>query len=669
MTLVPNLIGSAVDVRSFAPQGTPLSDPTMTVDWQPYIQAAIDYLMEHDINAGAGSSDFVGTLYLPPGRYYIDSPIQIRRISSSKYTYCSIHLVGDAPPYGDGFNGTIIIPSFVDKPAIIIQCGRSVRLKDLAIYGKNNWASTYGATDMATHYDDTNYLVNSSRDGRYSPYAGICIDPFCGTEPTIGGVAAGYPGLSSAYLPSGDGTGGTSGSGSIQIESCWIGNFTVGIMISPNLVTQNAENITIIDSIISSTKHAVAVGQDQSRNVTLRNIAISGAKYAINCTEYGRRGGNCPSIFGANIGGVRYVFSTWSAGGTPSINGLYCESFLSIGQLFGSTQQDGHVFNSCAFNFAPTPAGKPSVDFRLCNTGLATFNGCVFSLQTARNLGEGQFLSEPMLMTNNGFASFNECFFTGASPDEEPRFWINGNPERVKYTNCLANDFPFTSGGAILSDVFRMQNMFTDYNRPVVPGCTISEFSGSNTDRLLWVAGGIADRPFPSATSVTVNADGTATFSAPASTILKVHDLVHTTTGYDFMHAPANGSQNDVILGKVKSIVGGVVTLEFVPEFVPATAPASTTHALSIRYFARVHPPTTGTVTASSNEITEVTNVAYWFTNTRILEGIGRIQPGTYITGVDIGLNKITLSTTLASSAAGVRLFDADLRQITTTKL
>jgi hypothetical protein len=117
MTL-PNLVGPWVDVRSFAPPETPRDG---NAPWHEYIQAAVDYLVGLNIPQGP-----VGTLYFPPGRYRIDQPIQISKVYKGVYAFCSINIIGDAPSYGsDQFHGSAILPSYSDKPAIIIQCGRS----------------------------------------------------------------------------------------------------------------------------------------------------------------------------------------------------------------------------------------------------------------------------------------------------------------------------------------------------------------------------------------------------------------------------------------------------------------------------------------------------------------------------------------------------------------
>jgi hypothetical protein len=203
MTL-PNLAGPWIDVRSFAPPETPRDGNT---PWHEHIQDAVDYLVGLSIPQGSA-----GTLYFPPGQYRIDKPIFITKVYNGAYTFCSINLVGDSPPWcSDQFHGSAILPSYADKPAVIIQCGRAVRIENLAITGKNTWA-TQKAVKLDALYDDSSFLAAGVTDNkRYAPYAGICIDPFCSPRP-----ADWYPGLDALDIPSG-----TGGSGSSSIFSTY----------------------------------------------------------------------------------------------------------------------------------------------------------------------------------------------------------------------------------------------------------------------------------------------------------------------------------------------------------------------------------------------------------------------------------------------------------------
>jgi hypothetical protein len=127
-----------VDVRSFAPPVTPRDGAH---PWDIYIQAAVDHLI---------ASSMIHLLepmwerFTFPGQYLLNQPIQIVQVmtqqdTSKAYIFCSIQIIGDSRPFeGAVLHGSALLVGFTDKPAIIIQCGRAVTLKNLAILGKIN---------------------------------------------------------------------------------------------------------------------------------------------------------------------------------------------------------------------------------------------------------------------------------------------------------------------------------------------------------------------------------------------------------------------------------------------------------------------------------------------------------------------------------------------------
>src|SRR5262249_45853358 len=157
----------------------------------------------------------------------------IRMPYQGSYAFCSIHIVGDSPGYGsNAFHGTAITTKFSDGPALIIQSGRAVKIENIVFQGKNNWTMHTDATNqpdpdpanMATPYAAANYLLPGVRDIRYSPHAGIAIDPYHSSVAR----ADRYPGLESDYTPVGAG----GGSSALQFHSCEFRDFTVGVGIS-----------------------------------------------------------------------------------------------------------------------------------------------------------------------------------------------------------------------------------------------------------------------------------------------------------------------------------------------------------------------------------------------------------------------------------------------------
>jgi len=667
MTL-PNLAGPWVDVRSFAPPEHPRDG---SQPWDVYIQAAVDYLI--GLSVGSTPPGPVGTLYFPPGSYRIDMPIRITTSASSgAYTFCSINITGDAPPYGGRqFHGSTIVANFRDKPAIIIQCGRSVRLENLAITGKN----TFAFPTIDTLYDDATFLAAGITDAsRHSPYAGVCIDPFCSPKPTDS-----YPGLDAFYVSSGSGR---SGSSAITIESCDISNFVVGIAISPNqflvgkdlVNTQNAENIAINACSFSMTKSAIAVCQDQSRSVTCRNLSVVCSKYVIDCTHYGKGTGPCPSIFGATIGWVKYLFSTASFGSGAVIDGLYCEAVLSIGVLGGGGARDGYVFNGCAFNLICSST-RPTVGFHLVNQARATFNACSLGVVTVAAD------AVPLWIYGDTAMSFHDCSIGVANyPDNALPFWINGSFASVVFDNTAIVQAPF---GATLSRTVTVDYMNNILNQTMLPGCFLhalldNAFWGTNASSPCWIAGGqrgigLGDA---STTSLSIATNGTATFMPPTRGVVAVGDFIYLRKSYGNVIESYPATASAPVIGKVTAVdaTTGLATLGWVPDYVASGAKPGAGDLMYVVGFYKVHHSTTGTVTNGSNVITGVSasNASTWIASDRIRDDAGLLPANAYVKSYNAVAATITLSRTVtANTPPGgqvVNLYDADVRTFSTSR-
>lgn len=707
MSTFANLIGSYVDVRSFAPPGFP-RDGQPTHDWQPYIQAAVDYLIAQPVPGDSSPFGQVATLYLSPGDYYISAPIRIvRKVANAQnnppkyeYMFCSLRLIGDGSAQAaEGLSR--IRTNAPDIPAILIQAGIGVVLEHLNILGPNQWtaatnpAIVQAGSTMDAMFgpsgEDALYLYNAGnpgaaiRNSRYSPSAGIAIDPF---PTSIAPIDGGYPALASEYLRCV-----SRGSSAVQICDCWISGFAVGIGISlsGDLLQQNCENISIVDTTIANTYAAIAVGQDQSRNITLRNLDISGSKIGVTCIDYGKGTAPCPSLWGGNVDYAKYLFRTFSFGGGAVIDSVYTELVVSIGLLGGSTNCDPIVFNGCAFNFyatpvvdqsatIPYPTRYPAPGYRLLNMTTATFQGCSFTLGVSKPVNQVAVIvnTEPMWIQNLKNLSFRTCIFysypaaytEGGTTKyiDHPPFWINSYPDRVTFDNCNVSDaYVGSYGGATYSQVNPVRDMNVVINTPMLPG-TLYFAVTTMAESLRWVSNGIPFVPLGTV-PVTVNSDGSATFTTTNTAALHTGDLIRTMTQYNtpFQGTPWAGDVVEVILGHVRSIDTGTgkVTIEYAPDFVPT---GTATHTLYMQYLPRVHLP--GTATVQNATTVMVSNGTYWKPNNRIIVSNGTMTPpGTYVTAVNG--NDLTLSAPLVGWQANTpyRVYDADIRELSNTKL
>jgi hypothetical protein len=667
----PQLAGPWVDVRSFAPAEHPRDG---TAPWDTYIQAAVDYLVENTLSSIPPGN--VGTLYLPPGRYLINNPIKIRKLSGQRYAFCSIRITGDAPSFGaNDFHGSGLIAGFTDKPAIIIQAGRAVQIENLAIVGKNNW-DAFVTDDISVLYDDATFLAPGITDKRHAPYAGICIDPFA-LAPTNPPLPPGelYPGLEAEYLPS-------AGSSSIWIARCYIYGFVVGIVISPNWFsektdefTQNAENISIDDCIIESTKSAIAVCQDQSRCVSCRNLSVSYAKYAIDCTHYGKGSGCCPSLFNANIGWTKYIFNTFSFGSGATFDGVYAEATLSLGVLGGGGTTDGYAFNGCSFGLMYA-ADRPSLGYHLANLARATFNACRISLAAAHRAE-----AAPLWIYSAGMMSFRDCLMGITNyPDNSPSFWILGAPQRTSFSNTQV---VYKPRGAIFSDVLPVNTHYDILNQAVLPGCMLHALIPLDADNSpRWVAGGRRTIVLAGATDLKLwPANGTVTFQPAAPGVVAPGDLVTLNNDYTDVIESYNAPVAPV-LGKVTSIDAktGLVTLSHVPEYVftqPAPNPKSP--SLAVVGFYKIHYTVKGQVTPGDDKVITFPQPIHpdiWVVGDRIQATEGVIPPNTYVAVVHTSvqppnLDALTLSQPMTGtpSTGTLTLYDADVRVFTSTQV
>jgi len=698
--LIPNLIGPWVDVRSFAPPNYPLDG---TQPWDTYIQDAIDYLVHHvlaDVPPGS-----VGTLYLPPGKYPLQCPIRIRLIDNGAYQFCSVRITGDAPSYGsENFHGSALIAEFYDRPAVIVQAGRAVWIENLAIVGKNNWTAKFGANyTPEALYDDASFLADGvADDRRFAPYAGICIDPFC--DPNVKKLYPNYemyPCMEAEYL-------GSPGSSAISIQRCYITNFVVGIAISPNgifnppnpppnfppnvEITLNAENISIDDCFIGSTKSAIAVCQDQSRALSCRNLGVHSAKYAIDCRHYGLGSGDCPSIFNANIGWVKYLFNTYSFGSGAVFDGIYSEGSLSIGVLGGGGTYDGYVFNGCAFNLTYVGT-RPSVGYHLANLARATFNACQIALGEWNVAGP----AGPLWIIGGGPLSFHDCLLGAVNfPDNSPAIWVMEAPQRTSFDNTGVVYAPL---GAMFSRVLSLDYVGTLVNHAVLPGCYIHQITDPMPDppSPRWVASGLRQIQVgevlgkPAFLSLHPST-GTATFTTKDLKTLGLiapGDLISMTQPYPGAIEGYPGTPIAGMLGKVQAVeqvddqlLGPfiVVTVGHVPDYVftnPAPGPGIKLYMVG---YPKVHQPTAGTTTSSDPTkvlLSPSLGPNAWLVGDRIRDDKHYIPPGAFVAAVGTdpkgALVSLTLSLPMDSppppDGTPLNLYDADVRVFTSTQV
>jgi hypothetical protein len=111
------------------------------------------------------------------------------------------------------------------------------------------------------------------------------------------------------------------------------------------------------------------------------------------------------------------------------------------------------------------------------------------------------------------------------------------------------------------------------------------------------------------------------------------------------------------VCGVIKSVIGDTVTLASVVKSLPDGK-----QDLSVKYFPRLHLPSTGTTTMGSYVIADVTNARTWRQHDRI-SGVG-IPEGAYVVDpVATGATRLRISKP-ATASGNVRLYDADVTRL-----
>lgn len=148
------------------------------------------------IAAGLGLSGNAGggKLYFPPGTYLCGSSLVVAGTwASGAYPYVSLSLEGDAHPFGADFNAARLVFTDKNNPGLVLQSVRGVGIRFLSIYGPNEWSLVNDQTDFDTLMDDASFQRTPGtpcRDNRYSPHAGLCVDPFASSVAGYNKMAA-----------------------------------------------------------------------------------------------------------------------------------------------------------------------------------------------------------------------------------------------------------------------------------------------------------------------------------------------------------------------------------------------------------------------------------------------------------------------------------------------
>jgi hypothetical protein len=305
-----------------------------------------------DIVAFETARDYVIThpaiLVVPIGNYFISRPLLLQYVVNGVNKYFTIHLRGILP--NKSASATFlsnIICGYKSGYGIGMQFGRGIVIENITITGQ--YMLPYRVTNQnigTLRFSD--WIDHSITDTRNNPYAGISIDPNLNQGGTRGGTS------------------------DVTIRNCGIIQWMVGIALSANGFTQNAEIINIVDDQFQACRVAIAIGQDQSKTVKIEGLKIWASCHTVVDGLH----------YGAGLGGGSVFCDNWNIAGncnelfyittgrfSLSARRIYSESVFRIGTVQGSA---GANFRDCEIDFLTGP-GLPAADYLFY--GNANFDG------------------------------------------------------------------------------------------------------------------------------------------------------------------------------------------------------------------------------------------------------------------------------------------------------
>lgn len=354
-------------------------------DNHPAIQKSINTCIKNNIR----------TVYVPSGRYAISKPLIVYAPGS----FCTLEILGESS-FWDANMGSEIKPSFTNTFAIGIQNGKGCKIRKLKITGL---FTPPGSADRKKFFNTSfeNFKDNVCRDSRFSPYAGIVIDPFTNLSSDKMPADSGYPGLT-AYYGMYNSYSTQTGSTGIEIEEMIINNFVVGICSSPNGLTRNAE-ITIINKIqFENCKLCISGGQDQEKANVISNIYCWGGTHTIFGTDlYGgaRMAGNW-NIDHANIAGgvIRFIYNDQHGYFPTYISHVFAESLGTWGTI---NSELACSVSDCIIDFEYQQAAGPQTLITSWGENIV-YRSCTF-----------RYYGEKTPMQIEGNCVFEHCYFSG----------------------------------------------------------------------------------------------------------------------------------------------------------------------------------------------------------------------------------------------------------------
>lgn len=278
------------------------------------------------------------------GNYRTTKPFLLQNAGK----YFTITLKGDFSnkSCSDQYTSKIIC-DYKSGYGIGIQYGRGITIENLTIVGKYSLPVSLSTKTLGT-LKFTDWIDSTITETRYTPYAGISVDPDQNASGTRGGTS------------------------DVTIKNCAIFNWMVDIVLSPNGYTLNDEMVNILDNNFGLSRVAIAVCQDQAKTIKISGLKCWGGVHTIlDGVSYGIGTGG-GSVFCDNwniAGGVNEIFNVTTGRFPLSAINIYGESVFRFGNV--GVGCGANIIN-VEIDFL-TGSGMPAADYLIA--GQANFYG------------------------------------------------------------------------------------------------------------------------------------------------------------------------------------------------------------------------------------------------------------------------------------------------------
>lgn len=586
--------------------------------------------MQKAINAAINNG--VGTILKIPAGTFLVKNLVVYHKTASEYDFVSVSIEGTTPTHST--NGNVTIFKTYDTACAIlhIMSGRNISIKNIAFIGPGVYPPTIKQTVEWTTAD---WLSGNLRNNKYSPLAGINIDPF------FYSVSAPnqYAGMSAFYSNTL-----ARATSQVTFTNCSWAGFPAAFVVGVNGYTQNCDNIRIEGGTQVGNMNFWVSGQNQSRDNVIQNMySLGQTRTFINCTDYGSNQGTPPSLYDVSIaGGTKYLYQFNGPFAGFSMHGGHIESLFALG-----------VGGDLPVNFFGTEIKLevPTVTFTSPTVaeGSGPVNFYGGSLEWFDN-----YLSEGWVF-NTTAVNFNGTKVTGGTVVNKVyrNGWTSFNG--VPYKNIYGQNTLWQAKDIFGTD----QSIYSGFY--VIPGMKIKntnfiDDAGSWTSES--IDNQIENQLIESATVVVDSTNHSGYFRVADPNKYQLYEDIVTTTAIDDPSDifTANGYSH---LGFISAISGDTIKIAYVPYGVINNSSYTIYISRIPKYFGRSF----GDVTSGSKNILHVQG-NYWHATNHI-KGAG-IPIGAYVTAVSGDTVKISVAAT--ASGTSVELRDAKMLMTSNVK-